>query len=79
MVDKVETIFRRRRQQFIAASAEEQAQHALQVMSPSATATQELLRGDVEAIHGSVGGLVNGVTAAALQLERRILESKQGQ
>ena len=63
----------------MAASAEEQAQHALQVMSPSATATQELLRGDVEAIHGSVGGLVNGVTAAALQLERRILESKQGQ
>ncbi|OLP89078.1 hypothetical protein AK812_SmicGene29497 [Symbiodinium microadriaticum] len=36
-------------------------------MSPSATATQELLRGDVEANHGSVGGLVNGVTAAALQ------------
>ena len=36
-------------------------------MSPNATATQELLRGDVEATHGPVGGLVNGVTAAALQ------------
>ena len=33
----------------MAASTEEQGQHALQVMSPSATATQELLRGDVEA------------------------------
>ena len=51
----------------MAASAEEHLQHAFQVMSPSATATQELLRGDVEANHGSVGGLVNGVTAAALQ------------
>ena len=50
----------------MAASTEEQGQPALQVMSPSATATQELLRGDVEATHGSVGGLVNGVTAAAL-------------
>ena len=51
----------------MAASAEEHVQHALQVMSPSATATQELFRGDAEATHGSVGGLVNGVTAAALQ------------
>ena len=51
----------------MAASAEERVHDALQVMSPSATATQELLRGNVEANHGSVGGLVNGVTAAALQ------------
>ena len=49
----------------MAASAEEHVHDALQVMSPNATATQELLRGDVEANHGSVGGLVNGVTAAA--------------
>ena len=51
----------------MAASAEEQGQPALQVMSPNATATQELLRGDVEAHHGSVGRLAHGVTAAALQ------------
>ena len=47
----------------MAASAEERVHDALQVMSPNATATQELLRGNVEANHGSVGGLVNGVTA----------------
>ena len=46
---EVEAILRRRRQQFMAASTEEQGQDALQVMSPNATATQELLRGDVEA------------------------------
>ena len=36
-------------------------------MSPNATATQETLRGNVEANHESVGGLVNGVPAAPLQ------------
>ncbi|OLP82709.1 hypothetical protein AK812_SmicGene36612 [Symbiodinium microadriaticum] len=51
----------------MAASAEEHVPNALQVMSPNATATQEVLRGNVEANHESVGGLVNGVTAAPLQ------------
>ena len=36
-------------------------------MSPNATTTQEMLRGNVEANHESVGGLVNGVAAAPLQ------------
>ena len=64
---EVEAILRRRRQQFMAASAEELVPNALQVMSPNATATQEVLRGNVEANHESVGGLVNGVAAAPLQ------------
>ena len=51
----------------MAASAEEHVPNALQVMSPNATATQEVLRGNVEATHESVGGLVNGVAAAPLQ------------
>ena len=52
----------------MAASAEEHVPNALQVMSPHATATQEVLRGNVEANHESVGGLVNGVAAAPLEL-----------
>ena len=64
---EVEAILRRRRQQFMAASTEEHVPNALQVMSPNATATQEVLRGNVEANHESVGGLVNGVAAAPLQ------------
>ena len=52
---EVEAILRRRRQQFMSASAEEHAPNALQVMSPNATATQEVLRGNVEANHESVG------------------------
>ena len=51
----------------MAASTEEHASNALQVMSPNATTTQETLRGNVEANHESVGGLVNGVPAAPLQ------------
>ena len=51
----------------MAASTEEHVPNALQVMSPNATATQEVLRGNVEANHESVGGLVNGVPAAPLQ------------
>ena len=51
----------------MAASTEEHVPNALQVMSPNATATQEVLRGNVEANYESVGGLVNGVAAAPLQ------------
>ena len=51
----------------MAASTEEHVPNALQVMSPNATATQEVLRGNVEANHESVGGLVDGVAAAPLQ------------
>ena len=40
----------------MAAWAEEHVPNALQVMSPNATATQEVLRGNVEANHESVGG-----------------------
>ena len=38
--------------------SEEHVPNGLQVMSPNATATQETLRGNVEANHESVGGLV---------------------
>ena len=64
---EVEAILRRRRQQFMAASTEEHVPNALQVMSPNASATQEVLRGNVEANHESVEGLVNGVAAAPLR------------
>ena len=56
----------------MAASTEEHVPNALQVMSPNATTTQEVFRGNVEANHESVGGLVNGVAAAPLQDGRPI-------